>query len=47
MSETTKNTTTKEAPKATRSNPGKKAEATKSTGPKVTKLPDGTIKEYY
>jgi hypothetical protein len=47
MSETTKNNTSKEAPKATRSNPGKKAEATRGKGPKVTKLPDGTIKEDY
>jgi hypothetical protein len=47
MSETTKNTETKEAPKATRSNPGKKAEEVKVKGPTITKLPGGTIKEDY
>jgi len=36
-----------EAPKATRSNPGKKSEAPKADGPKITKLPGGTIKEDY
>ena len=38
-----------EVPKAVRSNPGKKAapeaESQSTKGPKITKLPDGTIKE--
>ena len=42
----TKKPETKEAPKAVRSNPGKKAETENQTkGPKITKFPDGTIKE--
>lgn len=44
MSETTP---APEAPKATRSNPGKKAEPKPEAGPKITKLPGGTIKEDY
>lgn len=46
---TTQTPETKEAPKAVRSNPGKKAEPeageNQTKGPKITKLPDGTIKE--
>lgn len=39
--------TAPEAPKATRSNPGKKAEPKAEGGPKITKLPCGTVKEDY
>lgn len=48
MSEDIKTPETKDAPKAVRSNPGKKAapEAeNQAKGPRITKLPDGTIKE--
>jgi hypothetical protein len=48
MSEDIKNPETKEAPKAVRSNPGKKATTeanSQAKGPKITKFPDGTIKE--
>lgn len=48
MSEDIKTPETKEAPKAVRSNPGKKASPeadSQAKGPKITKLPDGTIKE--
>lgn len=47
MSEDIKTPESKEAPKAVRSNPGKKAAEAESQakGPKITKLPDGTIKE--
>jgi hypothetical protein len=48
MSEDIKNPETKEAPKAVRSNPGKKAATeadSQAKGPKITKFPDGTIKE--
>lgn len=48
MSEDIKTPETKEAPKAVRSNPGKKAASeaeNQAKGPRITKLPDGTIKE--
>lgn len=45
-SEETK-TAAPEAPKATHSNPGKKADPKPEGGPKIIKLPGGTTREDY